>query len=372
MTRPAPRPGIDDIRPYVPGSSESSFKGKVYKLASNESALGPSPKAMEAYSRVSASLHLYPDGDATALRRAISDLYDLEMAQIVCGAGSDELISLLCRSYLGPEDTIVQTRHGFSMYHIYAKTCGAATAFADEKDLTADVDSILAVVTDTTRIVFLANPNNPTGTVIGEDEVRRLRDGLREDIILVLDAAYAEFMDWEKYNAGEALVRDSVANGQENVVMLRTFSKVYGLGSLRLGWGYFPPSIAQVMNKMRSPFNNNAAALAAGEAAIGDQDFLRQNVEHNRAERDRLTQAINGMGFEVVPSHTNFLLIRARGADKYACTEEATALLAYFEQNGILVRQMGGYFLPDYVRISIGSREANDAMLAVLEKFAGA
>lgn len=369
MTRPIPRPGIEEISPYVPGSAKSSYSGPVYKLASNESALGPSPTAMAAYDEVSKNLHLYPDGDAGALRAAIGGLYGLESAQIVCGAGSDELISLLCRAYLGPEDTIVQSRYGFSMYHIYAKTCGAGTHLAEEKELTSDVDALLAAVADNTRIVFLANPNNPTGTAISAKEVVRLRDNLRDDILLVLDSAYAEFMTWSEYQAGDALVRASVENGHENVVMLRTFSKIYGLGGIRLGWGYFPPSIAAVLNKMRSPFNLNAPAIAAGTAAIGDQEFLQRNMAHNAQEREKARAAISAHGFSVVPSHTNFLLVQTRGDSLAKRAKESSDLLSFFEQNGIIVRPMGPYFLPDYLRISIGSVDANAAMLRVLGNF---
>lgn len=336
----------------------------MFKLASNESALGASPAAIDAYRTVSEEMHIYPDGDATELREALAAQHQLPMEQIVCGAGSDELIMLLCRCYLGPGDTIVQTRHGFSMYHIYAKACAAETIFAEEDNLTTDVDAIVAAVTDTTKLVFIANPNNPTSTYISKDKVAELRAKLRDDVMLVLDGAYAEFMAGvDDYEDGCSLVDASVENGLENVAVLRTFSKIYGLGGMRLGWGYFPPSVAAVLNKVRSPFNITAASLAAGVAAVKDQAFIERNLQHNACERGRLSEAVSGYQLPVVPSHTNFILIKMRDA------ETASALVQFMEQKGVLIRAMGGYFLPDYVRVSVGSTEANDAFLAVLEEF---
>ena len=363
MTRPVPRPGIEAISPYVPTKGTAPCTDKIYKLASNESALGASPKAMDAYRAAAQEIHLYPDGGATDLREALAGLHGLEVEQLICSAGSDELIMLMCRSYLGPGDTIVQTRHGFSMYHIYARACGAETIFAPEQDLTADVAAIVDAVQDTTRLVFLANPNNPTGTMINAEEITDLRARLREDIILILDGAYAEFMAGSNYEDGASLVRASVQNGQENVVMLRTFSKAYGLGGLRVGWGYFPPSIAAVLNKVRSPFNVSAASLAAGLAAVRDQAFLAENLHHNEKERARLAEAIGMYQLPVVPSHTNFLLFQTKDANM------ASALTDFMASKGVLIRAMGGYFLPDYVRVSIGSVEANDVFLDVLKKF---
>lgn len=373
MARPAPQPGIDDIKPYIPGAAPEGTSGRpVYKLASNESALGPSPKAMDAYAEATKSLHLYPDGSARALREAIGALHDLEPDRIVCGAGSDEILQFLTKAYLGPGDSIVMSRHGFSVYHILAQGCGASTIFAEETNLTADVDAMLEAVDETTRLCFIANPNNPTGTVISGDELRRLRAGLREDILLVVDSAYAEYMEWDSYEDGAEMVRESVSSGAENVVMTRTFSKIYGLGGIRLGWAYCPPSIAEVLNKVRGPFNVSLPAIAAGVAAINDQDFVRRNVEHNREERARITQAIRGLGFTVGDSHGNFVLVQGRGdaAVADAAIADAEGLITFLKSRGVTVRQMGGYFLPDHVRISIGSREANDALLAALEDYA--
>ena len=229
MTTPTPRPGILDIAPYVPGSSSAPGVAKIHKLSSNESALGASPKAIEAYKAASGQLHLYPDGSATLLREKIGALHGLDPARIICGAGSDEILQLLTRAYVGPGDNIVQSDHGFLVYALAAKSCGAEVRFAPEKNLTTDVDAMLEAVDEATRIVFVANPNNPTGTYIPDAEIRRLREYLPADVLLVIDSAYAEYMDSADYAAGEALVDEN-----DNVVMTRTFSKIYGLGGVRL------------------------------------------------------------------------------------------------------------------------------------------
>ena len=369
MTRPQPRPGIDDIKPYVPGSAVTGYDGPVYKLASNESALGPSPKAMEAYEAAAGKLHVYPDGSARVLREALAARYGLAPELIVCGAGSDEILQLLCKAYLGPGDNIVMSRHGFSVYHILAQGCGASTKFAEEKNLTADVDALLAQVDENTRILFIANPNNPTGTAVSGEELARLREGLREDVLLVIDAAYAEYMDWVDYDDGTSLVRQAIGTGAENTVMTRTFSKIYGLGGLRLGWAFCPPSIAEVLNKVRGPFNVSLAAIEAGVAAVSDDEFVEDNRDHNRRERARITQRLRGLGFDVGDSHGNFVLARGRGD---APVEDISALIEFLKSRGVTVRQMGGYFLPDYVRISIGSTEANDVCLNAISEYASA
>jgi len=356
MTAPTPRPGVLDITPYKGGASSAPGGGPVWKLSSNESALGASPAAIAAYEAAGAALERYPDGSAKALREAIAQTCGLDAKKIVCGAGSDEILQLLCRAYLGPGDAILQTEHGFLVYGIAATGCGARVVKACERDLTADVDALLAAIEPDVRIVFLANPNNPTGTWIDKGEVRRLRKGLPEGVLLVLDGAYAEYMDDPAYEAGAALVDE-----RDDVVMTRTFSKIHGLGGLRLGWGYCPPAVADVLNRIRGPFNISAAAIAAGAAAVRDVEFARRNAEHNAAERARLTRALAARGYETTPSAANFVLLEAGGAD------EADGLVAALAARGVLVRGVAAYGLPTKVRVSVGSVAANDAFLAALD-----
>ena len=363
MASPAPRPGILDIKPYVPGASSAKGGDKVYKLSSNESALGASEKAVEAYKGAADELFLYPDGGSNALRAKIAETCGLDAARIVCGAGSDEILQMLVKAYVGEGDNIVQTRHGFLVYALAAKSCGAEPRFAEEKHLTADVDAVLERVDERTRMVFIANPNNPTGSYIPESELRRLREHLREDVILVIDAAYAEYMEEDDYAPGAGMVDDF-----DNVVMTRTFSKIYGLAALRLGWGYCPPAIADVLNRIRGPFNVTAAAQAAGVAALEDQDFVARNRAFNREQRDWLAQQLGRLGLEFVPSFGNFILVKfperegARAAD----------ILDYLTSNGVIVRDVNAYGLGEYLRVSIGTEEANRRFIGLLdERFAG-
>lgn len=359
MTRPTPQPGILDIKPYKQGAIPESSDQKTYKLSSNESALGASPKAMEAYKAAAEELFLYPDGSAPELREKLGAVYGIDPARIVCGSGSDEVLQLLTKAYVGVGDNIVQSEYGFLVYALAAKSCGAEPRFAPEKNLTADVDAMLDMVDERTRIVFLANPNNPTGTYIPDSEVRRLRENLREDVILVIDAAYAEYVEEPDYAGGEQLVDDF-----DNVVMTRTFSKIYGLGGVRLGWGYCPAEIAGVLNRVRGPFNVSCGALAAGLGALEDQAFVAKNRDFNREERAWLAQQLGGMGLEFVPSFGNFILVKfpdepGRNADD---------ILAYLKENGVFVREMGPYRLGDYLRISIGEREGNRRLIELLKE----
>ncbi len=274
---PIPRQGILDIAPYVPGTSALPGARQAIKLSSNETPFGPSPRAVEAYLAAAATLSRYPDGSARPLREALAKLYGLDPARIVCGAGSDELLNLLAQAYLGPGDEAIYTEHGFLVYRIAILARGAVPVVAPEKDLTADVDAILARVTPRTRIVFIANPNNPTGTYLSFDEVKRLRAGLPDDVLLVLDAAYAEYVRRNDYEAGIELVATT-----HNTVMTRTFSKIYGLASLRLGWAYCPAPVADALNRIRGPFNVSGPAIAAGIAALEDQAHVQR---HGRAQR---------------------------------------------------------------------------------------
>src|SRR5215217_6169029 len=294
LERPQPRPGVLKIQAYVPGKSSAPGVAKVYKLSSNETPLGPSPNAIAAYKAVADHLEDYPDGSASALREAIGKAYGLDPARIVCGTGSDELLNLLAHAYLGPGDEAIHTTHGFLVYPIATLGSGATPVVAPEKDYTADVDAILAKVTERTKLVFLANPNNPTGTYVPFDEVKRLHKSLPPHVLLVLDAAYAEYVRRNDYEAGIELVATS-----ENVVMARTFSKIYGLAALRLGWIYGTAPVVDVLNRIRGPFNVNSAAMAAGIAAIEDSAHVETARAHNERWLGWLQSEIRKLGLEV-------------------------------------------------------------------------
>jgi histidinol-phosphate aminotransferase len=355
-----PRKGILDIAAYVPGKSKSPSTGPVYKLSSNETPLGPSPKAREAFLGAAEHLELYPDGGATALREAIAAHYGLAPERIVCGAGSDEILSLIAQGYLEAGDEAIHTRHGFLVYEIAIRAGGAMPVVAEETDLTADVDKILACVTEKTRIVFLANPNNPTGTYLPFAEVRRLRAGLPERVLLVLDAAYAEYVRQNDYESGIELVATC-----DNVVMTRTFSKVYGLAALRLGWAYCPAGVADVLNRIRGPFNVNAPAIAAGVAAIGDDAFTEAAVDFNQKWLGWLTGEIRDLGLEVTPSVGNFLLVHfPTEAGRTAADADG-----FLSERGLILRRMENYHLPRALRLSVGSEAANRALVDALRAF---
>ena len=357
--RPMPQPGILDIEPYVPG--KSGAKGaKVYKLSSNESPLGASPKAVAAFSKESSRLELYPDGSAKSLREAIAARYGLKTETIVCGAGSDELLQLLAHAYLGPGDEAIYSQYGFLVYPIAIKANGATAIVAPERDFTAGVDDILARVSERTRIVFLANPNNPTGTYLPFSEVKRLHAGLPKRVLLVLDAAYAEYVRRNDYESGIELVSTF-----DNVVMTRTFSKIYGLAGLRLGWAYCPAHVADVLNRIRGPFNVSAPAMAAGAAAIADQAFVERAVAHNEVWLPRLTKEIAALELSVTPSVGNFLLIHFPGGER----RNAAAADAFLSARGLVLRRVDAYGLPGALRLTVGSEEANLAVLAALKDF---
>lgn len=361
MGSPVARPGILDIEPYVGGESAIPGVERIIKLASNESALGPSPAAVAALRASAAEIHRYPDGACLALRGALGDLHRLEAGRIVCGAGSDELIGLLCRAYAGPGDEVMHTRHGFLMYPIAAKAAGATPVSVAETRLTADVDAILGGVSARTRIVFIANPNNPTGTYLPAEALTRLRAGLRDDILLVIDAAYAEFIDRGDYTSGFELV-----DGGANVVVTRTFSKIFGLGGLRLGWAYCPPAIADVLNRSRNPFNVSAPAQAAGLAALADGDFVARSQAHNARWRAWLSERLRELGLDVADSFANFVLAR------FADPGVADAADAFLKSRGIIVRRMASYRLPDALRITIGREDELAAVADALKAFADA
>jgi len=359
MSEPQPNSGILDIAPYVGGESHVEGVARIIKLASNETPLGPSSKAVAAYKSLAGDLHRYPDGGAEELRAAIGEKWSLDAHRIVCSSGSDELISLLARAYAGPGDEVLFSQHGFLMYAIATMAAGATAVKAPETGLRTDVDALLARVTDRTRIVFLANPNNPTGTYLPQAEVARLHAGLPRHVILVIDAAYAEYVDLADYDAGAQLVEAS-----ENVIMLRTFSKIFGLAALRLGWAYGPRGIIDVLHRVRGPFNVNQAAQVAGIAAVRDTAHLKKAKAHNDKWRPWLTEKLIGLGLEFTPSVGNFVLARFP-----AGPESAAAAASHLRAAGILVRGMVAYELPDCLRITVGLEDENIALLDALIGF---
>tara|TARA_R110002049_G_scaffold29972_3_gene102064 strand:+ start:12012 stop:13109 length:1098 start_codon:yes stop_codon:yes gene_type:complete len=358
MTAITPQPGIMDIDLYQGGAAHVAGLENVVKLSSNENPLGPSPAAVEAYRRAAFDLHRYPSSDHGPLRAAIADVHGLDADRIICGAGSDEVIAFLCQAYAGPGTEVIHTEHGFAMYRISALAAGATPVEVAERERVTDVDAILAACTDATRLVFIANPNNPTGTMIGLAEIARLADKLPKQALLVLDGAYAEFVDG--YDGGAALV-----DSRENVVMTRTFSKLYGLGGLRVGWGYGPAQVIDVLNRVRGPFNLSQAGLNAAEAAIRDRAY----AEHCRAENARwrvwLSDALAEIGVPSDVSCANFVLAR------FANQAEAEACDDYLKTQGLIVRRVAGYNLPQCLRITVGDESACRRVVHAIRQFKG-
>ncbi|WP_119306439.1 histidinol-phosphate transaminase [Cohaesibacter haloalkalitolerans] len=358
--RPQPRDGLLDIPLYVPGKAEIDGAAPIHKLSSNESPFGASSKAMDAFRQMTGNLELYPDGGSVVLRGVIGEVYGLHPDRILCGAGSDEVISLLCYTFLEKGDEAIYSEYGFAVYPIAMRAAGGVPVIAKEQDMTTDVDAILAAVTDKTKMVFLANPNNPTGTYIPSSEVRRLHAGLPPHVLLVLDAAYSEFVTRSDYEAGVEL-----ASTSENVVMTRTFSKVYGLASLRLGWCYGPQAVIDAMNRIRPPFNISGAAQAAGVAALRDQDFIRKAVKHNEEWLPKTSAALEALGLKVTPSVGNFILIHFPDTPGKSAVEAD----AYLLSKGCVLRQVGSYALPNALRMTIGTAEACEAVIGHLADF---
>jgi histidinol-phosphate aminotransferase len=358
-----PRLGILDISPYVGGEAKVHGIERPIRLASNESALGPSRKAMAAYRALADEIHRYPEGGAQELRETLGRRYGLDPDRIVCGAGSDELITLLLRCYAGPGDEVLYSRHGFLMYPINTQAIGATPIAAPERDLTTDVDALLARVTDRTRIVFIANPNNPTGTYLSTQEITRLHAGLPSSVLLAIDAAYAEFVNRNDYEPGIALV-----NRAANVVMLRTFSKIYALAAVRLGWAYCPTPVADVLNRVRSPFNVSAPAQAAGIAAVGDIAAFSDARAHNECWLPWFSDRLTALGLSLTPSVANFVLARFPDNSR----RNADAAFTFLQSRGILTRKMGAYRLPQHLRITIGTGPEMETVAAALAEFMAA
>jgi histidinol-phosphate aminotransferase len=359
-SRPVPRPGVLDIEAYVPGKSAAPAGVKLHKLSSNETPLGPSPKAVEAFQSLASKLEFYPDGSSSKLRTAIAGRYGLDPARILCGTGSDELLQLITKAYLGDGDEGVFTEHGFLVYRIAILAAGGKPVVVKERNYTADVDAILAAVTPRTKIVFLANPNNPTGTYLPFDEVKRLHAGLPSNVLLVLDAAYAEYVRRNDYASGLELVAES-----ENVVMTRTFSKIYGLANLRIGWLYASAHIVDALDRIRGPFNVNGAAIEAGAAAVADEAHVAAAIEHNDKWLAWTTTELEKLGLTVTPSVGNFILIHFPKTPGQTAKEAD----AFLTKRGLILRAVGSYGLPDALRMTIGSEEANRLVVAALADF---
>ncbi|HUB64417.1 MAG TPA: histidinol-phosphate transaminase [Methylocella sp.] len=357
-TGPRPRPGVLGIDPYVPGQSSAPGAARIFKLSANETPLGPSPRAREALRGFADRLHEYPDGAATVLRKAIGARHGLDPARIVCGNGSDEILHLLAAAYIGPGDEGIFTQHGFLVYRIAILAADGVPIIADERNLTADVDRILAKVGPRTKMVFLANPNNPTGTYLPFAEVKRLATHLPAHVLLVLDAAYAEYVARADYMSGETLVSDS-----ENVVMTRTFSKIYGLAGIRLGWCFAPRGVCDAINRIRGPFNINGGALAAGVAALEDARHIEDAITHNETWLAWLAREISALGIGITPSAGNFLLLHFSGET------QARAADRFLLDRGLILRAVGSYGLPQCLRLTVGSEEANRLVVAALEDF---
>lgn len=358
QSRPMPQPGIMNIALYVSGDSKLAGHAQVLKLSSNENPYGASPKAIAAFQAAAGDLHRYPATDHVGLRAAIAEIHGLDPDRIICGVGSDEVLQFVTQAFAGPGDEVITTRHGFSMYPILAHAAGAVPVEVPEQERRIDVDAILGAVTDRTKLVFIANPANPTGTMLDADPLERLAAGLPPHVILVHDGAYAEFVPG--FDGGAGLV-----DRFPNVVMTRTFSKIHGLGGLRIGWGYAQREIIDVLNRLRQPFNLSAAQMDAAEAAIRDTDF----TAHCAAENDRLRRfmrdAFQQMGLGCDESFANFLLVRFADAD------EASRADAALRDAGILVRRVTGYHLPEALRITVGTEGDCRRVIDVIARFKG-
>ena len=356
MVNIKPQPGIMKIDLYEGGASHLAGQVEAVKLSSNENPFGPSPKAIEAYSKSGNALHRYPPTSHEHLRRAISGILDLPPDNIICGVGSDEIISLLCQTFSGQGDEVIYTEHGFAMYKISALAAGANPVVAKENNRTTDINTILNKCNENTRLIFIANPNNPTGTMINLNQVQELAMKIPKRALLVLDGAYAEYVD--NYDGGIQLAKKT-----DNVIMIRTFSKIYGLGGMRVGWGFSSKSIIEALQRVRGPFNLSVPALAVAEAAIEDQDYVEKCKEENNANRDWLIERLRKLGLSCDSSFTNFVLPRFKNQSQAELCDK------YLQSKGFIVRRVDGYNLPDALRMTVGDRNTCESLVSVIEEF---
>ncbi|PWJ22041.1 histidinol-phosphate transaminase [Jannaschia seohaensis] len=350
---PQPQPGIMDIALYQGGASKVAGQTDVLKLSSNENPHGAPASAREAAREAADAMHLYPNTDHASLRAAIAEVHGIEADRVICGVGSDEIIHLLCQAYVGPGDEVLHPEYGFLMYPISARAAGGTPVAAPERNRTVDVDAMLSAATERTKLVFLANPANPTGTFLGGQDLVRLADGLPDGCLLVLDGAYAEYV--EEYDGGLGL-----AGARPNVFATRTFSKMYGLGGMRVGWGYGAQEVIDVLNRLRGPFNLSNVALAAAEAAMRDRDFVARCLATNTAQRARLTEGLRALGISCDDSAANFVLAR------FADEAEALACDAHLKSRGIIVRHVASYGLPHCLRMTVGDKAGTTRLLEAL------
>ena len=359
-TSPRPRAGILEIEPYVAGQSSVPGRNRIIKLSSNETPLGPSPLAIEAFRAAGADLYSYPEGSGRDLRAALARKYGLEAERIVLGNGSDEILTQLAQAYLSPGDEAVATEHSFPIYRIATLSANARSVLVPNRDNRTDIDGLIAALTPRTRIVFVCTPDNPNGTYIPKTELERLHADLPADVLLVIDGAYAEYARAGDYSAGESLVRRA-----ENVVMTRTFSKIYGLAALRIGWAYAPLAIAEIINRIRLPFNTNRPSQMAALAALGDEAHFKTAYAHNAKWLPWLKSEIDKLGVRVVPSEANFLLL------DFAALGDGVALAAdgALKNEGLILRTLVNYGLPECLRLTVGLEEANRAVVQALAKF---
>ncbi|WP_232491522.1 histidinol-phosphate transaminase [Novosphingobium kaempferiae] len=358
-TAPAPKPWIEAIHAYVPGKSKGKDGRPLIKLSANENPLGTSAAALAAKAAAPA---LYPDPDSTALRAAIGERHGIDPARVVMGTGSDELLNLAAQGYAGPGDEVIYVRYGFSVYDIAARRCGATPVVAPDSDYGTDVDALLSLVTEKTRVVFVANPNNPTGSYMAKGEIARLHTALPSDVLLVLDQAYGEYVAAEDEDGAMAL-----AAAHDNVLVTRTFSKIFGLAGERIGWGTGAPGIVATLNRIRGPFNVSSTGQAMALAALGDPAFVEASRVHNRDERARFVEkleALGNHGLRPLPSQANFVLILFEGA---LTAETAFEGLA---DRGYIVRWLPGQGLPQALRITIGKPHDMDAIAEALREMA--
>lgn len=353
-----PKPGVLYIAAYVGGRSAAPGASRVFKLSSNESPFGPSPKAVAAFREAQEKIGVYADESAGSLRRALAEFYGIEPERVVCGNGSNELLALIANCYLRPQDEALMSVHGFMLYKIAAHANSAIPVEVPEPERKMDVDAVLARVTERTRMVFVANPNNPTGSYLTIAELKRLHAGLPASVLLIVDSAYAEYVRKSDYDAGIELAR-----GSDNVVMTRTFSKAYGLAGLRVGWVYAPRHVVDTLDRVRVPFNVNAAAQAAAIAALQDTAYTEKVVAHNETWRTWLTERIRALGLPVDDSVGNFVLVR------FGSREHAAEADRFLISRGLILREMSGYGLPDSLRLTVGSEEANRAVVEALKEF---